>query len=107
MAAEPDGGTKKPLPLWWTDTQKRADSAGYKLITPENLERLIKSGEPFVLLDVRPDYEYSEDHIPGALNLEFHLGHRSRIEPAHATAMRKLLGEDPDKKIVIYCRSFR
>ncbi len=102
------GATREePLPLWWPDKLKQAESAGYRLITPREVEVLMKGNEPFKLLDVRPDYEYAGGHIPGALNLEFNLGHRSNLQPEQAEAMKALLGPDLDMKIVIYCRNFK
>lgn len=94
-------------PLWWPDTHKRALAGGYDLITLQELRTLMQSGKEFVLLDVRPDYEYTEGHIPGARNFEFHLGHRSGLEPERAEALKALLGPDRDRLIVTYCRNFR
>ena len=70
---------EKDLPLWWPDTLKRAGTGGYNLITFQEFKDLIQSGKDFILLDVRPDYEYKDGHIAGALNFEFHLGHRSNL----------------------------
>ena len=104
---ETTGSTEKNLPLWWPDTLKRAAAGGYDLITFQELQALIQSGKDFVLLDVRPDYEYKDGHIAGALNFEFHLGHRSNLEPERAEALKTLLGPDRDRLIVTYCRNFR
>ncbi len=102
------GGTKeKNVPLWWPDTLKRAEAGGYDLITLQGLQALIQSRKDFILLDVRPDYEYKDGHIAGSLNFEFHLGHRSNLEPERAEALKTLLGEDRDRLIVAYCRNFR
>ena len=78
---EVPGNTGETVPLWWPDTQKRAEAAGYKLINFQELQALIQSETEVVLLDVRPDYEYREGHMPGARNFEFHLGHRSGLGP--------------------------
>ena len=82
----------------------RMDTAS---LTFRELQDLIQSGKDFVLLDVRPDYEYKDGHIEGALNFEFHLGHRSGLEPKRAEALKTLLGPDKDRLIVAYCRNFR
>ena len=89
---ERSGTTEENVPLWWSDTGKRASAGGYGLITFQELNGLIQSGKDFVLLDVRPDYEYKDGHIAGALNFEFHLGHRSRLEPERVEALKTLLG---------------
>ena len=99
--------TDENVPLWWPDTQKRAEAAGYKLINLLELQALMQSEKEVVLLDVRPDYEYREGHMPGALNFEFHLGHRSGLATERAEALKSLLGEDRDRLVVAYCRNFR
>lgn len=101
------GNKEWDTPLWWPDTHKRAVAGGYGLITIQELQALMQSGREFVLLDVRPDYEYMEGHILGARNFEFHLGHRSGLEPERAEALKALLGPDRDRLIVTYCRNFR
>jgi phage shock protein E len=101
------GDTQESLPLWWPDAQKRAEEAGFSLINFPKLQSLIQSRKEVVLLDVRPDYEYTDGHIPGALNFEFHLGHRSRLAPERAEALKALLGQDRNRLIVTYCRNFR
>ena len=101
------GGAEENLPLWWPDAQERAETAGFNLIKFPKLKALIQSRKEVILLDVRPDYEYREGHIPGALNFEFHLGHRSGLDPERAQALKALLGQDRDRLIVTYCRNFR
>ncbi len=101
------GGGAEDVPLWWPDTFKRAESAGYTLINLQELKALIQSEKAFTLLDVRPDYEYRDGHIPGAVNLEFNLGHRSGLEESHAESLKALLGADQDRLVVTYCRNFR
>jgi phage shock protein E len=101
------GDTEGRLPLWWPDAQKRAEAAGFGLIGFPKLQALLKSPNKMILLDVRPDYEYTDGHIPGALNFEFHLGHRSRLAPERAKALKVLLGPDRNRLVVTYCRNFR
>jgi rhodanese-related sulfurtransferase len=61
-------------------------------IPPEELKRMIDSGQPVVILDCNPEAVFRSEHIPGAVNLP-----------------RKFqgLGEDPNlprnKIIVAYC----
>ena len=101
------GNTEKNVPLWWSDTQKRAETAGYKLINFQELQALIQSKKDVVLLDARPDYEYRDGHIPGARNFEFHLGHKYLLEPERAEALKVFLGKDRQRWVVTYCRSFK
>ena len=104
---EVGGNTEENVPLWWSDTHKRAVAGGYELLNLQELQALVQSEKEVVLLDVRPDYEYREGHMPGALNFEFHLGHRAGLEPESAKELKALLGKDRGRLIVTYCRSFR
>lgn len=95
------------LPGWWDQAAKQAASDGYRLIAPPELQKLMgDSDDDLVVLDVRPGYEAKAGHIPGALNLEFHLGDRLRLTPAKEKALTELLGEDMHRPVVIYCRSY-
>lgn len=94
-------------PSWWAQAQAQADQYGYGLIDDAGLDKQLASGKGFLLLDVRPDYEYAQGHIQGAKNLEFHLGDRLKLDPAKARRFEELAGPDHKRLLVIYCRSFR
>ena len=94
-------------PLWWEQAEAEARREGYDLITLNELESLYQSGNDFIILDVRPDYEYKRAHLPRAANLEFHLGERLTLDPTKRKEFEELLGPNKDRTIVIYCRSFR
>jgi rhodanese-related sulfurtransferase len=95
------------MPLWWEQAETEARREGYDLITLDELEFLYQSDKNFIVLDVRPDYEYKRAHLPKAANLEFHLGERLTLDPAKRKEFEELLGSDKNRTIVIYCRSFR
>ena len=94
-------------PLWWEQAEAEARRGGYGLLTLDELESLYQSGKDFIILDVRPDYEYKRAHLPKAANLEFHLGERLTLDPAKQKEFEALLGPNKDRTSVIYCRSFR
>jgi rhodanese-related sulfurtransferase len=94
-------------PLWWEQAEAEATRQGYDLITLDELESLYQSGKDFIILDVRPDYEYKRAHLPRAANLEFHLGERLTLDLEKRKKFEELLGPNKDRTIVIYCRSFR
>ncbi|MGD8915428.1 MAG: rhodanese-like domain-containing protein [Syntrophobacterales bacterium] len=97
----------KETPLWWEQAELEAKREGYVLITLDDLEGLYEADKTFLILDVRPDYEYKRGHLPKAANLEFHLGERLTLDPEKRKEFEKILGPDKDRTIVIYCRSFR
>lgn len=69
----------------------------YRKITPAEAKKIMTSGQPHVLLDVRTEQEFTERRIPGALLLpDYEIG-------------RQAEAEIPDKGtlIIVYCRSGR
>jgi rhodanese-related sulfurtransferase/peroxiredoxin len=84
-----------------------AARGNYRLLDDAAMAALLKSPKPPLIIDVRPSYEYQEAHLPGALNLEFHLGHRSGLDQDTRQAFLRLAGSDPNRQVIFYCRSFR
>ena len=97
----------KANPVWWPSALAEAQKDGYTLATPEDVQNLYCSGTSYLIVDVRPDYEFNTGHLPGAKNFEIDLGDRFDLKPQKADAFKKVLGTDKHRKIVIYCRSFR
>ena len=97
----------KDTPVWWPTALAEAQKDGYALTTPQEIQDLHVSGTNYIVVDVRPDYEFKAGHLPGAKNFEIDLGDRLELKPQKADTFRKVLGTDKDRKIVIYCRSFR
>ncbi len=100
-------GKEQVQPSWWGQISGEAQRDGYDLITPDSLQKMYDSGKDFLILDVRPNYEYSDGHLPKAVNLEFDPGDQLQLSPEKRGAFVKLLGPDKTRKIIIYCRSFR
>jgi rhodanese-related sulfurtransferase len=93
--------------VWWASAVTEADRDGYTLIDDDGLRKLIDAGGDMVLLDARADYEFEAGHIPGAVNMEFDLGDDLELSPEKRQALAALMGQDKDRMLVIYCRSFR
>lgn len=91
------------VPAWWQQAEKDAVRDGYRLI--EQAELKARYGE-FVILDVRPGYEFREAHLPDAVNLEFDLADRLELKPEKQKLVMDLLGPDKARPIVLYCRSY-
>ena len=94
-------------PVWWPSAIAEAQKDGYALTTPDEIQALYTSNDNYLILDVRPDYEFKAGHLPGAKNFEIDLGDRLGLKPQKADAFEKVLGVDKNRVIVIYCRSFR
>lgn len=62
-----------------------------KIGTSEVKEIIDNKYENYILIDVREDYEFSEGHIPGAINIP--LGNITKIDYSL------------DKTIIVYCKS--
>jgi 3-mercaptopyruvate sulfurtransferase SseA len=93
-------------PSWLQQARDESKQDGYELITAPELKALYDSGKDFTIIDVRPEYEYRDGHIPHAKSLEFDLGDKLELKPDKQAALINLLGPDKQRLIVIYCRSF-
>jgi rhodanese-related sulfurtransferase len=93
-------------PAWLQQAREEARQDGYTLISIHELKALYDSGKEFITLDVRPEYEFREGHLPRAKNIEFDLGDKLELKPDKQIALTGLLGSDKNQTIVFYCRSF-
>ena len=69
----------------------------YEQISQEEAKNILDSGEDYILLDVREQYEFDEGHIPGAILIP----HEQITEKAEEMLHQK------DAQILVYCRSGR
>ncbi|MCL1874195.1 MAG: rhodanese-like domain-containing protein [Clostridiales bacterium] len=71
--------------------------AVYHKITAKEAKEVMNRGEPYILLDVRTDEEYSDKRIEGAILIpDFEIGSRAGSELP-----------DKDALILVYCRGGR
>ena len=76
---------------------ENAQGAVYVNITAEEAKQIMDSEEGYIILDVRPQEEYHQGHIPGAIVIS----HEQIEEKAEQVLT------DKDQLILVYCRSGR
>lgn len=89
---------------------RQTAEGGYGLITTDELKKLIDAKKDVLIVDAMPYQDsYAKGHIPGAVQFEFpkepgmkewstkDTGGKSQAD------YEKLLGEDKDKPIIVYC----
>ena len=93
--------------IWWESAREEADKEGYRLINTRELAEILDSDSTAIIVDVRADYEFMAGHVPDAENMEFDLGDRMGLSDEKRTAFTELIGGDKQRRVIIYCRSFR
>jgi rhodanese-related sulfurtransferase len=78
-------------------------------ISPHHIRKGISKGDrSFILIDLRSQEEYEEEHIVGAVNVPAYK------DPDHSAygdverivgAVRELKNQNPDKELIVYCYS--
>ena len=76
----------------------------WQQITAEEAMDIMNSEESYVILDVRRPDEYSDGHIPGAVNLANETIGAAKEGNAELEAVETAL-PDKDQLILVYCRS--
>jgi rhodanese-related sulfurtransferase len=99
-AASPDQSS------WLRLAENEANKHGYRLITVSELNAFYEAKKDFVIIDVRPDYEYRDGHLPNAFNIEFDPGDNIEFKTDKQKTFLNLLGPDKLQLIVIYCRNY-
>ncbi len=94
--------------LWWEDAEKKAENEGYRLIDTAELHRLYKEKAEMTIIDNRYEYEFEHSTIlPGAVNVPFRPAERSSLDSGKKEQLINAMGEDKERRIIFYCRSFR
>lgn len=82
---------------------------GYDVITTAELNDLKASGEEVLIIDTMPfEQSYKKNHVPGAVQFLFPIPEMKEWNSEETAGKSKddflrLLGENKDKKIIIYC----
>jgi len=65
-------------------------------LTAEEVKKRIEQSEKVLIVDTRTEEEYSQGHIPTAVN----------IPPQQFTSIRNHLPQDKSLPIIFYCRGY-
>ncbi len=82
---------------------------GYGLVTTEELKQWIDSGKDMVVVDTMPyEASYKENHVPTAVQFLFPIPDMNEWDANETDGKTKedyikLLGDDKDRPIVVYC----
>lgn len=82
---------------------------GYKLVDGPTLKKWMDDGKDMVIVDTMPyDSSYAKGHLPGAKQMLFPIPTMEKWDDSETAGkskddFRKLLGDDKDKLVVIYC----
>ena len=80
------------------DGAQTGETVNWKQINMEEAVGLMKTGENYIILDVRRADEFASGHIPGAVNLA------NEVIGEDDAAVEAVL-PDRDQLILVYCRS--
>ena len=88
---------------------REVQRGGYDLVTTEELKQWMDSGKDMLILDTMP-YEdsYKKQHVPGAIQFLFPIPDMKEWDTKETDGkssedFKKLLGDNKNKPIVIYC----
>ncbi len=94
--------------VWWEDALQKGRDQGYQLISTSDLRRLYDEDKDMKVIDNRYEYEFKNSTIlPGAINIPFRPAERDRLSPEKEEMLLSAMGEDKERRIIFYCRSFR
>lgn len=88
---------------------REVQHGGYDVVTTEELKKWIDSGKDMLIVDTMPyEASYKKQHVPGAVQFLFPIPDMNEWDTEETGGktledFKKLLGNDKDKRIVIYC----
>lgn len=82
---------------------KDVEAGGYQLVSTEELNKWVGDKKDMIIIDTMPADFYAKGHIPTALNAELPKTTLADATDEQKEAFVKLLGDDKEKTIVVYC----
>jgi rhodanese-related sulfurtransferase len=88
---------------------REVQRGGYDVVTTEELKKWIDSGKEMVIVDTMPYADsYKKQHVPGAVQFLFPIPDMQEWDTKETDGktredFKKMLGDDKDRLIVIYC----
>ena len=77
-------------------------TGNYNLISADELKKALDTNESMILVDTMPADSFKKSHIKTAVNAVLPTK-LDEVKPEEKEAFLKALGDDKDKKIVLYC----
>lgn len=74
----------------------------YKLVGTEELKKWLDEKKDMVIVDTMPEDHYQKTKIPTAVNAELPMK-MDEVTPEQKEKFLKMLGDDKEKTIVVYC----
>jgi thiosulfate/3-mercaptopyruvate sulfurtransferase len=88
---------------------REVQRGGYDVVTTEELKKWIDSGKNMLIVDTMPfEASYKKEHVPGAVQFLFPIPEMKQWDTKETDGKSqedfiKLMGDDKDRLIVIYC----
>jgi rhodanese-related sulfurtransferase len=88
---------------------REVQRGGYDVITTEELKKWIDQGKDMLIIDNTPfEMSYKKNHVPGAKQFQFPMPDMPEWDVKETAGKtqedyKALLGDDPNKTIVVYC----
>ena len=88
---------------------REVQRGGYDVVTTEELKKWIDTGKEMIIIDTMPyTASYKKQHVPGAVQFLFPIPEMETWDTKETEGKTpedfgKLLGDDKEKMVVIYC----
>ncbi|BEQ13331.1 rhodanese-like domain-containing protein [Desulfoferula mesophila] len=92
---------KEKLVVTFYEEVKRGD---YEVVDTATLKGWVDAKKPMVIVDTMPfESSYKKNHLPGAVQFLFPIPDVTEMKPEDQAKYKKLLGDNKDMVIVVYC----